>query len=97
MSCGGGHRHGSDPTLLLQWHRPAATAPIWPLVWDPPYAMGAALKRQRDQKKNSKSMIKLYLKIRHSKIFIEGNVSILIWKREHQIVNKHVHENFKMF
>ena len=24
---GGVHRHGSDPMLLWQWHRPAATAP----------------------------------------------------------------------
>ena len=29
------------------WHRPAATAPIRPLAWEPPYAAGAALKRQK--------------------------------------------------
>ena len=34
---------GLDPTLL--WHRPAATGPIQPLDWEPPYAVGAALKR----------------------------------------------------
>ena len=28
MSCGVGHRHGSDPKLLWLWCRPAATAPI---------------------------------------------------------------------
>ena len=28
------------------WCRPAAVAPIEPLVWEPPYAAGAALKRQ---------------------------------------------------
>jgi len=27
MSCGVGHGCGSDPTLLWQWHRPAAVAP----------------------------------------------------------------------
>ena len=44
MSCGVDHRHGSDLELWL-WHRPVATALIGPLVWEPPYAMGAALKR----------------------------------------------------
>ena len=35
------------------WCRPAATAPVRPLAWEPPYAEGAAaLKRQKDQKKN---------------------------------------------
>ena len=46
VSCGVGLRHGSDPALL--W-RPAATAPIQPLAWEPPYATGAALKRQKTQ------------------------------------------------
>ena len=45
MSCGVGCRHRLDPTLL--WHRPAATAPIGPLAWEPPYATGVALKRQK--------------------------------------------------
>ena len=29
-----------DPALLWLWHRPAATAPIRPLAWEPPYAAG---------------------------------------------------------
>ena len=29
-----------------------ATAPIGPLAWEPPYAMSAALKRQKDQNKS---------------------------------------------
>ena len=33
------------------WCRPAATALIRHLAWEPLYAMGAALKRQKDQKK----------------------------------------------
>ena len=37
-----GHRCSSDPTLLWLWHRLAATAPISPLAWEPPYAAGAA-------------------------------------------------------
>ena len=51
MSCGVGHRHGSDPMLLWLWCRPAATARIGPLAWEPPYAVGPALKRQKDKKK----------------------------------------------
>ena len=42
MSCGVGCRHGSDPALL--WCRLATAALIWPLDWEFPYAMGAALK-----------------------------------------------------
>ena len=40
MSCGVGCRRGSDPALLWLLHRPAATAPIGPLAWELPYAMG---------------------------------------------------------
>ena len=47
MSCSVGHRCGLDLTLLWLWHRPAATALIRRLAWEPPYAKGAALKRQR--------------------------------------------------
>ena len=31
-----------------------ATAPIRPLAWDPPYAMGATLKRQKKKKERKK-------------------------------------------
>ena len=51
MSCGVGCRLGSDPTYLWLWGRPTATAPIRPLGWEPPYAVGAALKRQKKKKK----------------------------------------------
>ena len=49
MSCGVGRRQGSDLVLLWLWCRPAATALIGPLAWEPPYAMGAALKRQKKE------------------------------------------------
>ena len=42
MSCGVGSRHGSDPALLWLWCRLAATAPIRPLAWEPPYDARAA-------------------------------------------------------
>ena len=50
MSCGVGCRHSPDPPLLWLWGRPAATAPIRPLVWELPYAAGAALKDKRQKK-----------------------------------------------
>ena len=34
VSCGIGHRHGLDATLLWLWHRPSAAAPVRPLAWD---------------------------------------------------------------
>ena len=51
MSCGVGCRHGLDPMLLWLWRRPAATAPIRPLAWEPPYAAGAAQEMAKRQKK----------------------------------------------
>ena len=42
MSCGVGRRRGLDPELLWLWRRPAATALIRPLAWEPPYAVRAA-------------------------------------------------------
>ena len=52
MSCGVGHRRGSDAALLWLWHRLAATAPIQPLAWEPPYAAGAAQEMAKRQKIN---------------------------------------------
>ena len=36
-----------DPALLWLWCRLAATAPIGPLAWEPPYAVDTALKKDR--------------------------------------------------
>ena len=55
MSCGVGHRHNSDPMLLWLWHMPAAVAPLRSLAWEPPYAVGVALKRKKERKKIIKS------------------------------------------
>ena len=54
MSCGVGRRRGSDPTLLWLWRRPVAVAPIRPLVWEPPYAVRAALEMVKKKKKEEK-------------------------------------------
>ena len=53
MSCGIGHRCGSNPELLWLWHRLAATALIGPLAWEPLYATGATLKRPKTKKISS--------------------------------------------
>ena len=49
-----GHRHSSDPKLLWLWCRPVAAALISTLVWQPPYAKGVALKRQKKKKKKKR-------------------------------------------
>ena len=55
MSCGVGRRLGSDLVLLWLCHRPAATALIRPLAWQPPYATRAALKGQKTKDKKKKT------------------------------------------
>ena len=40
--------------LLWLWPRPAATAPIRPLAREPPYAMGAALKKEKKESAHNK-------------------------------------------
>ena len=59
MSYGVGCRRGLDPALLWLWRGPAATAMIGPLAWEPPYAAGAALEMQKDQKKINISQFSL--------------------------------------
>ena len=46
MSRGVGYRHGSGPSLLWLSCRPTTEALIQSLAWEPPYAMGMALKIQ---------------------------------------------------
>ena len=50
MSCGIVQRLVSDPALLRLWCRLPAISLIRPLAWEPPYAMGVALKRQKTKK-----------------------------------------------
>ena len=51
MSCGVGHRQSLDLVLLWLWHRLAVVALIRPLAWELPYAMGVALKKKKERKK----------------------------------------------
>ena len=59
MSCGVGRRCGSDPALLWLWRRPAATAPMRPLAWEPLYAAGAALEKAKTKIKIKKELPRL--------------------------------------
>ena len=52
MSCDVGHRSGSDLVRLWLW--PADVAPIQPLVWELPYAMGTPMKSEGKKKKDRK-------------------------------------------
>ena len=49
-----------DPALLWLWSRLAATAPIRPLAWEPPYTAGAAqeIAKRQKKKKNRKKYIR---------------------------------------
>ena len=57
MSCGVVRRLGSDLALLWLWRRPVATASIRLLAWEPPYAAGVPLKRQKTKKIGYKTTI----------------------------------------
>ena len=52
VKCGVVRRCSLDLALLLLWLRcrSVPTAPVGPLAWEPPYAGGAALKRQKKKK-----------------------------------------------
>ena len=50
MSYGVDHRHGLDLVLWWLWHKTAAVALIRPLMWEPPYVMGVALKKGKKKK-----------------------------------------------
>ena len=51
LSCGVGHRRGSDLALLWLWHSLAAAAPIGLLAWEPSYAAGSGPKKDKKKKK----------------------------------------------
>ena len=50
MSCGVGCRLGLDLMLLWLWCRLADVALIGPLAWEPPNAVGTALKKIKNKK-----------------------------------------------
>ena len=46
-----------DPELLWLWHRQAAIALIGPLAWEPPYAMGVALEKAKQQQQQKETNV----------------------------------------
>ena len=60
MRSGVSGRYGLDLTWLWLWLWLAATAPIRPLAWEPPYATGAALKRQKKKKDDNIKYLSRY-------------------------------------
>ena len=72
MSCCKGLRRCSD--LALLWHRPAATAPIRPLAWEPLYAVGIGprkdkkTKRQQQQQQQKKGLKLIKLETKKEKL-----------------------------
>ena len=59
MSCGVGHRRGSDPLWLWLWHRPLTIALIRPIAWEPSYAEGVALEKtkKKERKKENTQVV----------------------------------------
>ena len=55
--------------------RLVASAPIQPLAWDPPYALGVAIKRQNTKKKKKRMCSIFTKKTVHLLMYIEENLS----------------------
>ena len=49
--------------MLWLWCRPAATALIGPLAWEPPYASGAALTKNKKKTKKKKKKKKKKIQV----------------------------------
>ena len=50
MSCGVGRRRGLDPALLWLWEAGSNSA-NWIPTWEPPCAVGAAIKRFKKERR----------------------------------------------
>ena len=59
MTCGIGHKHGSDPAWLWLWLWlwPAGAAPFRPLAWELPYDAGVALEIKNKKPASKKEFI----------------------------------------
>ena len=75
MNCGVGHRCVLDPALLWLLLRLAATAPIQPLAWEPPYAAGVAQEMAKRQKKKKKKIHSIPVSLPEANVPAVGQVS----------------------
>ena len=67
----------SNPALL--WCRPAAIAPVGPLAWEPPYAMGAALKRPKINNLLGSSLVAEWLRSHCCGMGLIPGLGIVLW------------------
>ena len=44
--------------MLGLWHRPAATTPIRPLAWEPPYDKGVVLEKKKKKKEGKEFLVR---------------------------------------
>ena len=73
VSCGVGHRLSWNLMLPWLWHRPAATALMRPLAWEPPYAVGSGLpppKKKTKQILDWRMYIRNYEEIRLNRLWL---------------------------
>ena len=78
MSCGVGCRCSLDLALLWLWYSLVATAPIRPLAWEPPYAVG---KRQKTKKENKTKQNKKTRKqaVHFSEVYKKSQIQKFPW------------------
>ena len=57
--------------LLWLWCMPASVAPIWPLAWESPYAVGVALKSNNNNRNNNNN--------NNSSLKVIGEFGFLVW------------------
>ena len=76
MSCGVGCRRSSDLALPWLWLKPTATALIRPLAWEPPYAVGVALKKDKRHTHTQNYTWKCFLMVH--KIIMASQVVMLV-------------------
>ena len=71
-----------DPALLWLWRRPAAVALFQPLAWEPPFATGMALKRQK-----KRIQVRIYRRT-HYKYFkrYKYKYTVVVLKENYRII-----------
>ena len=70
VSCGVGFRLGSDLMLLWLWCRRAATAPVGPLAWEHPHAVGSGPRKGKNTKKKKKEVFKFWFQTDYENLSI---------------------------